>query len=40
MELLHEMCLIHVLLFGIAATATVQPKMPSILPKPLTVQGA
>lgn len=32
MELLHEMCLIHVLLFGIAATATVQPKMPSILP--------
>ena len=40
MELLHEMCLIHVPLFGIAATATVQPKMPSILPKPLTVQGA
>jgi len=32
MELLHEMCLIHVPLFGIAATATVQPKMPSILP--------
>ena len=40
MELLHGMCLIHVLLFGIAATATVQPKMLSILPKPLTVQGA
>ena len=32
MELLHEMCLIHVLLSGIAATATGQPKMPSILP--------
>ena len=40
MELPHEMCLIHVPLSGIAATATVPPKMPSILPKPLTVQGA
>jgi hypothetical protein len=40
MELLYEMCLIHVPLSGITATATVQPKIPSILPKPLTVQGA
>jgi hypothetical protein len=36
MELLHEMCLMHVPLSGIAATATVQPK----LPKQLTVHGA
>ena len=39
-ELLHEMCLFHVPLSGIAATATVQPKMPASLPKPLTVQEA
>ena len=40
MELLHEMCLMHVPLSGIAATATVQPKLPASLPKPFTVQGA
>ena len=40
MELLHEMCLIHVLLFGIAATATVQPKMPSILPEAAYSSGS
>ena len=40
MELLHEMCLMHVPLSGIAATATVQPKLPSSLPKPFAVQGA
>ncbi|RRF89442.1 MAG: hypothetical protein DUD31_11575 [Coriobacteriaceae bacterium] len=40
MELLHEMCLMHVPLSGIAATATVQPKLPASLPKPFTVRGA
>ena len=40
MELLHEMCLMHVPLSGIAATATVQPKLPASLPEPFTVQGA
>ena len=40
MELLHEMCLMHVPLSGIAATATIQPKLPASLPKPFTVQGA
>ena len=40
MELLHEMCLMHVPLSGIAATATVQPKLPASLPKPFAVQGA
>ena len=39
-DLLHGMCLMHVQLSRIAATATVQPKLPASLPKPFTVQGA
>ena len=39
-DLLHGMCLMHVPLSRIAATATVQPKLPASLPKPFTVQGA
>ena len=39
-DLLHEMYLFHVPLSGIAATATVQPKMPSVLTEQLTVHGA
>ena len=38
-DLLREMCLFHVPLSDIAATATVQPKLPASLPKQLTVQG-
>ena len=39
-DLLHGMCLMHVQLSRIAATATVQPKLPASLPKQLTVHGA
>ena len=39
-DLPHGMCLMHVQLSRIAATATVQPKLPASLPKQLTVHGA
>lgn len=39
-DLLHGMCLMRVQLSRIAATATVQPKLPASLPKQLTVHGA